>query len=107
MATTDSSTVCVFGEKSTNRKKCVLITFNTKREEKVVAEVDYRWDCAFGCVSGANVFFKIYLTVKEMVKFTIFAIIVCPLLFILFFKILPSSSEVFASSGLTPTLLMK
>ncbi len=58
MATTDSSTVCVFGEKSIDRKKCVLITFNTKREEKVVAEVDVRLGCVLGCINGEYVFFK-------------------------------------------------
>ncbi len=58
MATTDSSTVCVFGENSENPQKCTLITFNTKREEKVVAEVANRLGCALGCVNGEYVFFK-------------------------------------------------
>ncbi len=58
MATTDSSTVCIFGEKSIDRKKCVLITFNTKLEEKVVTEVDYRVGFAFGCVNGKYAFFS-------------------------------------------------
>ncbi len=58
MGTTDSSIVCVFGENSKKPNKCALITFNNKREEKVVvAEVDYRQRCAFGCVNGEYVFF--------------------------------------------------
>ncbi len=50
---------CVrFGDQTEkNCKKCVLITFNTKREEKVVDEVDYRLGCALGCVNGECVFF--------------------------------------------------
>ncbi len=59
MATSDSSIVSVFGENSKNPKKCALITFNNKREEKVVvAEVDYRVGCALGCVNGECAFFK-------------------------------------------------
>ncbi len=51
--------MCVFGENSKNSQNCALITLNTKHEETVVAEVDYRSRCAFGCVSGENVFISI------------------------------------------------
>ncbi len=51
-ATIDGSTVCIFGKSETNRNKCKLITFNTKREETVVAEVAFRMGCAMGCVNG-------------------------------------------------------
>ncbi len=54
---TSDSTVCVFGENLKNQNKCTVMTFNTKREETVVAEVDYRIECAFGCVNGELVFF--------------------------------------------------
>ncbi len=52
-----SSTVCVFGENPKNPKKCTLITFNTKLEETLIAEVDYRWGCAVGCINGMFVLF--------------------------------------------------
>ncbi len=47
----DSSTVCIFGESAKKPGRCTLITFNTKRQETVIAEVDYRMACSIGCVN--------------------------------------------------------
>ncbi len=57
--TFDRNTVYVFGGNSKNSQNCALIKINSKHEETVVAEVDYRRGCAFGCVSGKNVFLKL------------------------------------------------
>ncbi len=35
--------MCIVGEGTADPKKCTLITFNTNREERVVAEVEYLW----------------------------------------------------------------
>ncbi len=56
MSTSDNSTVGFFGENSKNPSTCALIKLNRKCEETVVAEVDYRMDCTFGCVNGEYFF---------------------------------------------------
>ncbi len=55
-ANIDSNAVCIFGENRKNPTKCVLMTFGTKREEKVFSEFDYRMGCAMGCVNGESAF---------------------------------------------------
>ncbi len=103
MWTFDSSTACIFGENSKNANNCALITFNTKREETVVAEVDSRWACAFGCINGEYVFFngpgcimEAKLTRLVMLKTQLYN----------FFKIRCTSLEVTTTSDMTPNLLM-
>ncbi len=47
-----NSAIFVFGEHSTKPNRSVLMSFNTNREETLMAETDFRAMCATACVNG-------------------------------------------------------
>ncbi len=55
-STDEDEFVCIFKRHLTKPHKFVLMTFNTRREEKIIAETDYRRYGAMACVDGKNVF---------------------------------------------------
>ncbi len=42
----------IFGEHPTKPNRCALMAFNTKREETLIAETDYRIFCSTACING-------------------------------------------------------
>ncbi len=47
-----NSTIFVFGEHPTKPNRSLLMSFNTNREETLIAETDYRKGCATACING-------------------------------------------------------
>ncbi len=52
-----NSTIFVFGEHPTKPNRCVLMSFNTNREETLIAETDFRAMCATACINGEYICF--------------------------------------------------
>ncbi len=46
------STVCIFGDHAANPNRSAVMTFNSNREEAMVAETDYRILCSTVCING-------------------------------------------------------
>ncbi len=47
--------VCIFGSHLSKPNRYTLATFNTRHEEKIIAETDYRKYGAMACVDGKKV----------------------------------------------------
>ncbi len=53
--TDDDECVVILGSHLSKPNRSTLMTFNTRREEKIIAEIDYRKDGAMACVDGKKV----------------------------------------------------
>ncbi len=54
-STDEDEFVCVFGSHLSKPNRYTLASFNTRREEKIIAETDYRKGGAMACVDGKKV----------------------------------------------------
>ncbi len=56
-STDEDEFVCIFGSHLSKPNRSTLLTFNTRRQEKIIAETDYRKYGAMACVDGKKVIF--------------------------------------------------
>ncbi len=54
----EDASICVFGRHVSNPNRCSVLILNSQRDEKVIADTDYR---AFGAVACLNGEFILYL----------------------------------------------
>ncbi len=52
VSTDEDEFVCIFGSSLKKSNRCTLMVFNKKREERCIAETDFRKNGAMACLDG-------------------------------------------------------
>ncbi len=50
----ETNSICVFGEHESKQRRSSVVVFNSKHEETVIAETDYRQLCSVACLNGES-----------------------------------------------------